>query len=309
MGFGDFKLLAALGAWTGWQMLPVVIVVSAGAGRGDRRRSRSGYRQERDATRASPSARTSPLGGIVGAALGPRGGHRLARALPGVIAIGLTGGIGSGKSHGRRRASPALGADVVDTDEISRGLTGPAGGAMPALRAAFGDALRRARTARSTARPCARSPSRIPARARGSNRSCIPRSAPRPIARLAAARGPYAVLVVPLLFETGGYAGPRRAHARGRLRRGAAGRAHDRAAPGLAEAEVRAIMAAQWPRWRRLQAADDVIWNGGDAGALDAQCDAAARRLSRRSAAIAAEICQCAVALPHNPRPTQRRRP
>ena len=32
MGFGDFKLLAAIGAWTGWQVLPVVIVISAGVG-------------------------------------------------------------------------------------------------------------------------------------------------------------------------------------------------------------------------------------------------------------------------------------
>ncbi len=32
MGFGDFKLLAAIGAWTGWQVLPVVILVSAGLG-------------------------------------------------------------------------------------------------------------------------------------------------------------------------------------------------------------------------------------------------------------------------------------
>ena len=32
MGFGDFKLLAALGAWTGWQVLPFVILVSAGVG-------------------------------------------------------------------------------------------------------------------------------------------------------------------------------------------------------------------------------------------------------------------------------------
>ena len=32
MGYGDFKLLAALGAWTGWQVLPFVVLVSAGTG-------------------------------------------------------------------------------------------------------------------------------------------------------------------------------------------------------------------------------------------------------------------------------------
>jgi leader peptidase (prepilin peptidase)/N-methyltransferase len=32
MGFGDFKLLAAIGAWTGWQVLPVAILASAGLG-------------------------------------------------------------------------------------------------------------------------------------------------------------------------------------------------------------------------------------------------------------------------------------
>ena len=32
MGYGDFKLLAALGAWLGWQMLPLVIIISAVVG-------------------------------------------------------------------------------------------------------------------------------------------------------------------------------------------------------------------------------------------------------------------------------------
>ena len=32
MGYGDFKLLAALGAWTGWQVLPFIVLVSAGTG-------------------------------------------------------------------------------------------------------------------------------------------------------------------------------------------------------------------------------------------------------------------------------------
>ena len=34
MGFGDFKLLAAIGAWCGWQMLPLVILMSSVIGAG-----------------------------------------------------------------------------------------------------------------------------------------------------------------------------------------------------------------------------------------------------------------------------------
>jgi dephospho-CoA kinase len=47
---------------------------------------------------------------------------------------------------------------------------------------------------------------------------------------------------------------------------------------GLAEPQVRAIMAAQWPRWRRLQVADDVIWNGGTPESLASQCERMHRR-------------------------------
>ena len=52
-------------------------------------------------------------------------------------AIGLTGGIGSGKST-VARSLVACGARLVDTDAIAHELTMPGGAAMPALRAAFG---------------------------------------------------------------------------------------------------------------------------------------------------------------------------
>lgn len=32
MGYGDFKLLAALGAWLGWKMLPVIVLLSSAVG-------------------------------------------------------------------------------------------------------------------------------------------------------------------------------------------------------------------------------------------------------------------------------------
>jgi dephospho-CoA kinase len=53
------------------------------------------------------------------------------------LRIGLTGGIGSGKSTVARLLVGA-GATLVDTDAIARMLTGPGGAAMPALQAEFG---------------------------------------------------------------------------------------------------------------------------------------------------------------------------
>ncbi|MBN8486880.1 MAG: dephospho-CoA kinase [Burkholderiales bacterium] len=53
--------------------------------------------------------------------------------------LGLTGGIGSGKST-VARALAARGALVVDTDAIARELTGPGGAALPAIVEVFGAA-------------------------------------------------------------------------------------------------------------------------------------------------------------------------
>ena len=54
------------------------------------------------------------------------------------LAIGLTGGIGSGKSTVAAMLV-GLGAVLVDTDAIAHGLTAPGGAALPALQQLFGD--------------------------------------------------------------------------------------------------------------------------------------------------------------------------
>jgi dephospho-CoA kinase len=83
----------------------------------------------------------------------------------GVQAIGLTGGIGSGKST-VAQLLVGCGAYLVDTDTIARSLTQAGGGAMHAISEAFGP------TARSTANTCARLPSPTPARSDASKPSC-----------------------------------------------------------------------------------------------------------------------------------------
>jgi dephospho-CoA kinase len=58
---------------------------------------------------------------------------------PPPLRIGLTGGIGSGKST-VAAAFVDRGASLIDADAIARALTAPGGAAIEALRAAFGDA-------------------------------------------------------------------------------------------------------------------------------------------------------------------------
>lgn len=63
--------------------------------------------------------------------------------MPGIRRIGLTGGIGSGKST-VAAALQALGAWLVDTDAISRELTAAGGAAMPAITRQFGSDMAQA---------------------------------------------------------------------------------------------------------------------------------------------------------------------
>lgn len=54
--------------------------------------------------------------------------------------VGLTGGIGSGKTQVSDRFA-ALGVPVIDADEVSRSLTAAGGEALPLIRQAFGEAV------------------------------------------------------------------------------------------------------------------------------------------------------------------------
>jgi dephospho-CoA kinase len=186
------------------------------------------------------------------------------------LVVGLTGGIGSGKTA----VSDALarfGASIVDTDEISRRLTSPGGDAMHDISQEFGPAFVTAQGALDRAAMRALAFSDAAARSR---LEAILHPAIRKVsdASLAGATGPYAVLVVPLLFESGAH--------RSRVDRvlvvdcpESLQVARVRKRSGIEEREVRAIMDSQWARWRRLQAADDVIWNGGERAALERQCE------------------------------------
>ena len=183
--------------------------------------------------------------------------------------IGLTGGIGSGKST-VAAIFARLGATIVDTDEIAHRLTGAGGAAMERIAAEFGAAYVGADG--SLDRVAMRALAFRDAAARARLEAILhPAIRATADADLSAASGPYALVMVPLLFETRGYLDrvarvlvvdcPEAIQVERTVARS-----------GLAPAEVRAIMAAQWPRWRRLQMAEDVVWNGAGPAALEPQC-------------------------------------
>jgi len=196
--------------------------------------------------------------------------------------VGLTGGIGSGKSAAADRFAE-LGATLVDSDLIAHQLTGGGGAAMAAIQAAFGAGVvaadgaldRAAMRARVFEAPAER------ARLEAILHPMIRAESER---QCQAATSPYVVLVVPLLVESPDF--------RQRCARvvvvdcpEALQIARVRARSGLDEAQVRAIMAAQSSRAVRLAAADDVIDNSGDLDALYRQVDALHARYLRMAAA------------------------
>lgn len=175
--------------------------------------------------------------------------------------VGLTGGIGSGKST-VADLFVAQGAALVDTDAIAHELTVPGGAAMPAVQAAFGPgvvdgngALDRLEMRRRVfADPAVRKTLEDilhPLIRRIADERCV------------GATAPYVILAVPLLVESASY--------RERCQRIVVVDCPESlqvqrvmARSGLGEAEVTAIMKVQATRLQRLAVADEVVHNDAD---------------------------------------------
>ncbi|AVY94398.1 MULTISPECIES: dephospho-CoA kinase [Microvirgula] len=179
--------------------------------------------------------------------------------------VGLTGGIGSGKSAVADLFA-SHGVPVVDTDQIARDLTVAGGAAMADIVAAFGPQFALADGSLDRAAMRARVFGDEAERQR-LNAILHPRINAESRRQIAASCGPYVLLVVPLLFETGGYADlcqrtlavdcPEWMQV-----------ARVTARSGLAADQVRAIMTAQMPRDARLAQADDIVDNSGSLSSL-----------------------------------------
>lgn len=181
------------------------------------------------------------------------------------LVVGLTGGIGSGKSA-VAGAFRALGVPVVDADEIAHELSAPGRVGHAAVVEAFGPSVL------ASDGTLDRGALRERAFADRGFRERLEQALHPPIRaeiarRVAAWREPYGVLVVPLLLERGGTAAladrilvvdcPEDEQVRRVVRRS-----------GLAPEAVRAIMATQLPRAARLARADDVLDNSGPPQAI-----------------------------------------
>lgn len=185
--------------------------------------------------------------------------------------IGLTGGIGSGKSTVAELLR-VRGAGLVDTDAIAHRLTAPGGAAIDAIRTTFGSEFIGAGGALDRARM------RALVFADGGAKRRL-EAILHPLIRAqadeetrAAARGaPYVVVVVPLLVESGNW--------RQRVERvlvvdcTQAAQIERVTRRGLTADAVRAIIAQQASCSERLAAADDIVFNEWPLPALAAHAD------------------------------------
>ncbi|SMG57340.1 dephospho-CoA kinase [Paraburkholderia susongensis] len=189
-----------------------------------------------------------------------------------MFVVGLTGGIGSGKSTVANLFA-ARGVPLVDTDVIAHRITAPHGIAMPHIAAEFGAEFVAADGSldRARMRTLVFSDETARKRLEGITHPLIRAETEREERE---AQGPYVIVVVPLLVESGTW--------KGRVNRVLTvdcsvetqiARVMSR--NGFSGDQVLAIIARQATREARLAAADDVIDNdNAPLEALEAQVDA-----------------------------------
>ena len=199
------------------------------------------------------------------------------------LVVGLTGGIGSGKSA-VAKAFAALGSAVADTDALAHALTAPGEPGHAAVLAAFGPEFRLPDGAldRGRLRRLVFDDAAARARLEAILHPLIRTAARREVA---AWTSPYGLLVVPLLYERGGLSAVDRVLVVDcpedeQVRRVVA-------RSGLNAADVRAIMAAQLPRADRLARADDILDNAGPPSAILPQVAELDRQYRAQAAAAA----------------------
>ncbi len=202
----------------------------------------------------------------------------------GPVRIGLTGGIGSGKSTVAQLLAE-LGAAVVDADAIARELTAPGGLAIPLIAAAFGPPFITASGAMDRGKMRALAYADVSARQRleAIIHPLVRQETQRQTLLATSHDQAGIVFDVPLLVESGTW----RDHLDWVLVvdcTPATQISRVMARSALTRGEVEKIMAAQAARVRRLQAADAVIFNDRlSLGALAAEVDQVARHFGLSS--------------------------
>jgi dephospho-CoA kinase len=186
-----------------------------------------------------------------------------------MLRVGLTGGIGSGKST-IASLFVMRGVPVIDTDEIARSLTEPGQECYDEIVRIFGDAIldgnRRIDREQLRERVFDNPDERHRLEA-----ILHPRIRVIVLDKLTALEAPYVIVVVPLLIESGFTDLVDRVLVVDTLENVQIQRTATRS--GLSEPEIRKIMSAQASRAQRLQLANDVIDNNGDRKQLEAEVE------------------------------------
>jgi len=180
--------------------------------------------------------------------------------------VGLTGGIASGKSTVAAEFQQ-LGVPVVDADEVARAVVEPGEPALAKLIETFGETILNddGRLNRERMRQIAFAD---PAQRRKLDAIMHPAIGMRMQKAIAAAKGPYLILMVPLLVETGQH------RLVGRVLVVDVPEAIQiqrlMARDGSDRTQADAILSAQASRQQRLAAAHDIIHNDGDMASIKA---------------------------------------